>query len=120
MRTPPFPMRCTIARHSGRRDTYGQPEPPSTVAALVACYWWAGENAWAVDVGEGRTAVEQEHVLFAIGTNIRPGDWITALVDHAGRAVFGPEAVRVVYGVLVMRNHLDCTLRTGHDIGGRS
>ena len=68
----------------------------------------------------GTVAIDTEHILFAPGQNVRQGDWITTVTDHLGATVFAAADYRVVEHVAVMRNHLDCTLRFGKVIGGRS
>jgi len=114
-------MLCTIARPDATaRDAFGQPLAAPTLATRVPCYWWTGENAWTLRTGMGQTAVDQEHVIFAIGQDVRQGDWVTALTDQEGREVFSAADYRVIHGVGMMRNHLDCTLRYGEAIGGRA
>ena len=65
-------------------------------------------------------AVTIEHVMFEPGEDVRAGDHITTVTDQFGNVVFGPGEYRVVIGAAVMRNHIDCTLRLGQAIGGRS
>lgn len=121
MRLPPLTMRCTIARRGTGADEYGEPLAPQTVATDVPCYWWAGQ-AFASAPGklQSMVAVTLEHIVFAPGQDVRTGDHITAVVDHLGQTAFGPDSYRVVIGAAVMRNHIDCTLRLGEAIGGRS
>lgn len=113
-------MTCDIARHSGSADSSGQPTSPSALASSVACHWWTGENAWTVKGDGGQTAVDQEHLLLARSQDVRPGDHITAVTDDRGNVVFGSADPRIVHHVGVMRSHLDCVLRMGRSIGGRS
>lgn len=118
---PQFVMRCTVARHGGTGDTFGQAAAASPAATSVPCYWWSGSQSRSADAGgPGVTATESEHVLFAPGTDVRQGDQITTVTDHLGDVVFAAVDFRVVEHVAVQRNHIDCTLRFGRSIGGRS
>lgn len=119
MRTPPLRMLCTIARPDATAtDSFGQPSAAPTLATRVPCHWWTGENAWTVRTDSGQTAVDQEHLLLARGQDIQQGDHVTSLTDEWGNVIFTD--YRVVHHVGVMRSHLDCTLRIGKGIGGRS
>ena len=115
-------MLCTIARPDATaRDAFGQPLAAPTLATRVPCYWWAGQS-WVTNSADvpGQIAVDTEHVIFAPGQDVLPGDRITQVTDHLGNTVFGAEDFRVVQNPAVMRNHLDCTLRYGKAIGGRA
>ena len=116
---PPLTMRCTIARLSGTQDSFGEPSAAATVASDVACYWWSGASRTA-NSELGVVAVDIEHILFALGQDIRQGDWITTVTDHLGNVVFVAAAFRIVENVAMQRNHIDCTLRYGAVIGGRA
>jgi len=121
MRMPPLPMRCTIERPSGSRDSFGQSNATTPIATDVPCYWWTGQS-WVANNTQapGVVAVDTERILFAPGQDVKPGDRITTLSDHLGNTVFSGDDYRVVQQVGVMRNHLDCTVRFGRSIGGRS
>lgn len=121
MRVPPLTMHCTIARCGTQSDSYGEPVAPQTVGTNVPCYWWAGQ-AYASAPGDlqSMVAVTLEHIIFAPGQDVRTGDLVMSVSDHLGREVFAADAYRIVIGAAVMRNHIDCTLRIGEAIGGRS
>ena len=118
---PPLVMSCTIARPASTQDSFGQPNSAPVVATSVPCYWWPGEGAWNVRVSlAGATVVDQEHVVFAPGQDVRTGDRIATVTDHLGNVVFAAADYRVVEHVAIQRNHIDCTVRFGRPIGGRS
>ncbi len=113
-------MRCSIARPPGTFDSFGQQQPPQTVASDVPCYWWALDT-WADQRGSSPAManISVEHLLVALGTDIRPGDWVTEVTDHRGRTVFAASEYRVVEHPSIRRNHIDCTLKYGLSLEGR-
>ena len=114
-------MLCTIKRPATTSDSFGAPAAPTLVAADVACHWWS-QQSWAAKNTEspGMIAVTVEHILFAPGQDVRAGDLITTVTDHLGNVVFTEADSRLVEHAAVMRNHIDCRLRMGEGIGGRS
>lgn len=121
MRTPPFIMTCTIQKASTSVDAFGQPTGSGASAAGTKCYWWGSGQGRLVQTGApGVVATDTEHILFARGTDVKPGDRITTVSDHTGSVVFTSQDFRVVEHVVVHRNHLDCTLRYGIPVGGRT
>lgn len=114
-------MTCTVARHGATADTFGQPTSAAPVATSVPCYWWSGtQSRTASGNTPGVIATDTEHILFDAGSDVRQGDQITTVSDHLGAVVFTAADFRVVEHVAVQRNHIDCTLRFGRAIGGRS
>ena len=121
MRLPPLTMLCTIARRDTTADDYGEPSAPGVVASDVPCYWWAGQVATSAPGNlQSLVAVTIEHVMFAPGQDVRAGDHIQTVTDEFGRVVFTVSDYRVVDGAAFQRNHIDCTLRLGQAIGGRT
>lgn len=114
-------MTCTISRPTGAVDSFGQPTDDATTTTGVACYWWSGTPS-RVATGEtpGVVAVEAERILFPLGTDVQQGDRITTVTDHQGLVVFTAAAFRLIEHVAMQRNFLDCTLRYGKAIGGRT
>jgi hypothetical protein len=122
VRLPPLPMTCTIARLPGTYDTFGEPNAAAAVASGVPCYWWSSDLSSRISNSNvpGIVATETEHLLLAPGTDIQQGDQITTVSDHLGNVVFAATDYRVVEHVTIQRNHLDCTLRYGEVVGGRT
>lgn len=103
-------MRCSIVRVVDGGDPFGGATATVTVAEDVRCLWWTRSGRENVD--DSRTVVlADEHVLFAHGTDVQPGDRIVGLVDTVGREPFGPGGFREVEHVTFGRGHLDCALR---------
>ncbi len=117
MRQPPLIMRCNILQPSTSVDSVGQPVETGTETKEVPCYWWS--QSTLRNESAGVTAVEGEHLVVALGTNITPGDHITEVSNEHGDVIFGATEWRLVEHVTIQRNHIDCVLRYGQPVGGR-
>lgn len=105
-------MRAQIERATGgAADGWNGPGAGS-FAALgdpVACFVWSGSSSQLID-GAKQAQIEGTRALFALGTDVKPGDRLQSVKDRKGNVLHaGP---LVVEGPVQFKHtHLEAMLR---------
>ena len=105
-------MRAQIERASSTgTDGWNSPNAGSfsPLGDPVACFVWSGSSTQLID-GQKQAQIEGTRGLFALGTDLRPGDRLASVTDRKGAVLIaGP---LVVEGPVQFKHtHLEAMLR---------
>lgn len=105
-------MRAQIERATSTGSDGWNAPNAGAFAALgdpVACFVWSGSVTQLID-GQKQAQIEATRALFALGTDVMPGDRLQSVKNRAGNVLFaGP---LVVEGPVQFKHtHLEATLR---------
>ncbi|WP_225205384.1 hypothetical protein [Novosphingobium huizhouense] len=105
-------MRASIERNAATgTDSWGNPVAPgfTAIGDPVACFVWSISATQSID--GGKTAeLEEFRALFALGTDLQPGDQLAAIVDRRGLEII-PGRLSVEGPVQRKHTHLEAALR---------
>lgn len=109
-------MRTWTERDVGGSDPYGGGVDWQPVLTDAAAAWWVATGREAVDQ-QRQVTVADEHLQLARDADVTAGDRVVKVVDHRGRVIFdaaaqGSGVAREVEHVAVLRDHVDCSLRS--------
>lgn len=105
-------MRALIERDGATAtDGWGGPVEPAyaSIGAPVACFVWSTSASQSID-GSKTAEIENFHALFALGTDVRPGDLITSITDRRGTEII-PGRLLVEPPVQRKHTHLEAGMR---------